>query len=211
MWLALGTVPIPLLYRSKTPKIRWQEFQTRPPTDDELRSWFQTRLANMAVITGWHGLTVIDFDDWDVFDTWCRMFGMPDTYMIRTARGVHAYYYLKEPTKTVSLGKIDIKGKWGYVLVPPSIHPTGIPYRNLYRPTHIKRVDSLVDIVPESMLPAETSPVSTTPQEISQEISEISDPFAAAMAPRVYTGGGKVADIRARYRIEDLFPDREST
>lgn len=206
-WLALGTVPIPLMYRSKTPKIRWQEFQSRPPTTAELHSWFGTsRLLNMAVITGWHGLTVLDFDTWEVFTTWAQMFGMPDTYMVRTSRGVHAYYFLEEAPRTMSLGKMDIKGEWGYVLVPPSVHPSGAKYKNLYRPKHIKRAGCITDIVPESMLPREPEPeLKPSPVQV------LDDPWAAAANPRVFSGNGKVADVLARHRIEDLFPDKERT
>lgn len=207
-WLYLGTVPIPLMYRSKTPKIRWQEYQSRYPTDMELRSWFSSKLTNMAVITGWIGLTVIDFDDMDVFFTWCDMFGMPDTYMVKTGRGVHAYYNIKEPPPTMSLGKIDIKGRWGYVLVPPSIHPSGAQYENFYMPPskHITKVDHITDIVPESMLPrvVETSPKPAT-------LYTTDDPLEAAMNPAVRSGNGIVADVKARYRIEDMFPDRHRT
>jgi len=211
MWMDLGTVPIPLLYRSKTPKIRWQEFQTRLPSDNELRSWFSSRLTNMAVITGWIGLTVLDFDDMEVYDTWVQMFGTPETYMVKTARGVHAYYHLKEPTRTLSLGKIDIKDRWGYELVPPSIHPSGVQYMNMYRYSSLPKVkiqqaECLTDIVPESMLPQEPEFSAEEPQAIDPL-----DPWAAAMAPRVYSGDGKVADIRSRFRIEDLFPDRHRT
>jgi hypothetical protein len=206
-WMALGTVPIPLVYRSKTPRIKWQEFQTRPPTDEELRSWFISDLTNMAVITGWHGLTVLDFDNMEVFDTWVQMFGKPETYMVKTGRGVHAYYLLDEPTRTISLGKIDIKGKWGYVLVPPSVHPSGAKYENLYKPKHIQRAGSITDIVPESMMPRE--PMDYPPLEIGVDLP--SDPWASAANPRVYSGKGKVADVLARHRIEDLFPDKKRT
>lgn len=207
MWLHLGTVPIPLMYRSKTPRIRWQEFQSRYPKDYELRSWFSSELTNMAVITGWCGLTVIDFDDMDVFFTWCQMFGMPQTYMVKTGRGVHAYYNIKEPPPTMSLGKIDIKGRWGYVLVPPSIHPSGAQYTNLYRPDRIAKIDHLTDVVPESMLPrvVETSPIPATP------VVHTDDPWEAAANPIQRSGNGLVADVKSRHRIEDLFPDRRQT
>ena len=204
MWMDLGTVPIPLLYRSKKPRIRWQEYQGIVPSDDELRSWFSSRLTNMAVITGWHGLTVLDFDDMAVFDTWCSMFGIPDTFMVKTGRGVHAYYHIQEAPRTISLGKIDIKGRWGYVLVPPSVHPSGAVYENLQR-NKIKQVEYLTDIVPESMLPKE-------PEIPAFDLQvDLDDPWSVAMAPRVHSGDGKVADIRSRYRIEDLFPDRHRT
>jgi hypothetical protein len=206
-WMALGTVPIPLMYRSKTPKIRWQEYQTRPPSDDELRTWFTGRLLNMAVITGWHGLTVLDFDTWEVFETWCQLLGVPETYMVRTARGVHAYYLLDEPTRTRSLGKIDIKGKWGYVLVPPSIHPSGARYHTLYKPEHIKRAGCIADIVPEYMISPE--PIDLPPVDLGAV--HPSDPWASAANPRVFSAAGKVAGVLARHRIEDLFPDKERT
>jgi len=207
-WIDHGTVPIPLMYRSKVPKIRWQKYQTERPTNTQLHSWFSGSLVNIAVITGWCGLTVLDFDTWEVFETWCQMFGMPETYMVRTARGVHAYYALDEPCRTMSLGKIDIKGQWGYVLVPPSVHPSGARYQTMFKPKHIQRAGCITDIVPEIMLPTE---IEISEYEIRIKAVDLSDPWAAAANPRVFSGAGKVADVLARHKIEDLFPDKEST
>jgi hypothetical protein len=207
-WIDHGTVPIPLMYRSKAPKIQWQKYQHERPTNTQLLSWFSGSLVNIAVITGWYGLTVLDFDTWDTFETWVQMFGMPDTYMVLTARGVHAYYALEEPAKSMSLGTIDIKGQWGYVLVPPSIHPTGARYQTLFKPKHIKRAERITDIVPEIMLPSQGE-VEIDSVSASQSVPQ--DPWAAAANPRVFTSEGKVADVLARHRIEDLFPDREPT
>lgn len=55
----------------------------------------------------------------------------------RPGVGLHLFYPVTGAPSSKPFGKaggVDIKGKGGYVLLPPSIHPSGTPYRWLQRP-----------------------------------------------------------------------------
>lgn len=156
-WTNNGIAVIPVAYRDKRPSLpSWREFQDRLPTADEIRRWFQSRFHNLAVITGWRGLVVLDFDQrpaYELWRDWSREAAPKArfSYTVETARGVHVYLFVSEPTQTMKLGPIDVKAAGGYVLAPPSIHPSGRPYR-LLSDAPILRVATLVEVLPASLL-----------------------------------------------------------
>lgn len=205
-WLHLGVAPVPIRYRSKAPAIQWSEYQTRLPTEQLVRSWFTTSLRNVAIVTGWLGLTVIDFDSIETFYTWWHMFARNDvwqTYSVMTGRGVHLYYWIEEPPVNASAPGIDVKGQWGYVLVPPSTHPSGTQYSVLLN-VPVLRIATLGEVIPPALL--ESAPHPTEHRYATPEVCN--DPFSSAMNT-LDGGGGVVNQLRARFRVEDFFPDRE--
>jgi hypothetical protein len=113
----------------------WNTYKERQPTDDELRLWFAlSGQRNLGIVTGFDNLTVIDFDSFDAWDAWSKLAGDCDllarhSYRVWTARGVHVYLRTQEPVASYSVGQIDIKARWGYVLGEGSVHPTGAAYR----------------------------------------------------------------------------------
>ncbi|MGC9123549.1 MAG: bifunctional DNA primase/polymerase [Thermoplasmata archaeon] len=131
----LGFSVIPLKEKSKTPLEKWEEFQNRRATEQELHKWFDNGKNNIAVITGKvsGNLIVIDFDNLDILP-----FIIDDiqniakeTMIVRTGKGIHIYFKCNEKylaTKKFENLKIDIKGEGGYVVAPPSIHPSGAVY-----------------------------------------------------------------------------------
>ena len=54
---------------------------------------------------------------------------MLHTYKVKTGRGIHVFFNVKTPSRKNVEDKIDIKADGGYVLVPPSLHPSGKTYR----------------------------------------------------------------------------------
>src|SRR5690606_15961162 len=101
----LGIATIPIRFRDKRPLVSWSRFQKQLPTPAELINWFTNRV-NQAVITGWQNLTVIDFDNLDMYFAWhawaTNEGGIASdvaelTYQVITARGVHVYVSLDEP------------------------------------------------------------------------------------------------------------------
>lgn len=78
---------------SKSPLIKWSEFQHRHPTEEEVRLWFSRYPhANIAVITGAiSGIVVVDFDSEEAV-RWAKQEGLLNTPLVKTARGLHAYY-----------------------------------------------------------------------------------------------------------------------
>lgn len=119
----------------KVPAMAWRAYQTRRPTEDELRAWFATPM-NIAVITGeLSGVVVIDADSPEAV-AWIRR-RLPWTpWQTRTAKGYHLWY--RHPSVRVSNrarietgdGRLalDVRGDGGYVIAPGSVHATGTIY-----------------------------------------------------------------------------------
>lgn len=156
-WLQKGISPLPVGYRSKRPLLSsWLEFQQRLPTEQEVKRWFEHRHRNLAIVTGWQGLTVVDFDSMDLYNDWLQwaqhqpLAQLLALYALRaaTSRGVHLYLFIDDTPRCLRVEGIDIKGKGGYVLTPPSVHPSGKPYTWLNPNAPIIRVPTLQDVVP---------------------------------------------------------------
>ncbi len=105
---------------------------------DIIRAWWQQQPDNnIAIATGpASGVFVVDVDGLDAEATLRRLEAehgvLPPTVEVITARGRHIYFrWPQEPVRN-SAGKIgphiDVRGHGGYVLSPPSIHPSGRRY-----------------------------------------------------------------------------------
>jgi len=102
-WHSLGIATIPILAGSKRPALpAWRQYQKRLPTEGELRAWFCVGYS-IAVACGWKGLTIVDFDDLNRYNLWLAYHGDMDTYKVRTRKGWHYYFYVKEPTYCTSI------------------------------------------------------------------------------------------------------------
>ena len=92
---------------------------------------------NVAIATGpASGIFVVDVDGLDAEATLRRLEAehgaLPATVEVITARGRHIYFKWPQEAVRNSAGKIgahiDVRGDGGYVLCPPSIHPSGRRY-----------------------------------------------------------------------------------
>lgn len=137
-YLSMGLHPIPCAPRSKRPLVEWKRYQDEPPLVDEIEMWWEEHPdANVALVLG-RGAFALDFDGGDaaerlLFD---RGILLPkDAPRSRTANGVHVFLASPTPVPdrigllSTNGGKpqVDVKGI-GYVVAPPSIHPTGARY-----------------------------------------------------------------------------------
>lgn len=100
--------------------------------ESRIRSWWQRwTQANIGLaIPG--GLVVVDIDDLEALRRLkAEGRGLPATAKSRTGRGLHLFYRTEvEIRNAVNLFPgIDLRGVGGYVVAPPSIHPTGAQYR----------------------------------------------------------------------------------
>jgi hypothetical protein len=92
--------------------------------------WHADPRANIGLNVGMSGIVVPDADTPEAVE-W--LLGQPDTLRATTARGLHAYYAapiaveLASTSGTIREG-IDTRAGNAYVLVPPSIHPSGVAY-----------------------------------------------------------------------------------
>jgi len=133
----LGFCVIPVRFKEKIPALtEWSTYKTRKPTDEELHAWFDRGNRNIAVVCGAvsGNLVVIDFDDQNAM-----RFVINDlneiakkTMIVRTGKGLHIYMRLTNPANfRLQNLKIDVKGEGGFVLAPPSVHPSGRQYTHI--------------------------------------------------------------------------------
>jgi len=94
-----------------------------------IERWWGAKPYNIGIATGAiSGLWVVDIDPGGVLD------GLPLTLEATTGRGRHLYFAypqhadLRCTTSEIGPG-IDTRGNGGYVIAPPSVHPSGAIYR----------------------------------------------------------------------------------
>lgn len=134
---------------------KWEPFKTQLPTDANLKVWFSTGMAGIAIIGGAisGNLERIDFDHPGAYSEWyalceeCEMGKLVSSLpLVRTPRAddcYHLYYRCEEPIeKNIVLAKvrlddgkcktiIETRGEAGYTLAPGSpaaCHPTKREY-----------------------------------------------------------------------------------
>jgi hypothetical protein len=111
----------------------WLNAQYRPATEDEIRQWWtESTDANIGIVTGAvSGVVVLDRDSVDGFDALATLGGLPDVPTATTANGEH-YYFAHPGSYTPNWQKrypgLDLRGDGGYVVAPPSLHPSGAVY-----------------------------------------------------------------------------------
>lgn len=131
-YVKAGFSVIPIRAKGKLPMGPWKEFQTRKPTDEELVRWFDGKDVNIGIVTGQiSNLAVIDCDSDSALEL-AKNNGLPDCPVSKTGRG-YQFFYNYEPgirnfQKRDDLPGIDLRGEGGYVVAPPSVHPTGAIY-----------------------------------------------------------------------------------
>ncbi len=135
-----GWEVFPLMHRSKRPFPRSKgllEASSNPKLAEKI--WTKFPKANIGLRTGeGSGLAILDIDGPQAYTLLkARGFEIPETLTSITTKG--RQYLFKHPgvnlinrtnmggSKTEKTG-IDFRGDGGYVVAPPSIHPSGKPY-----------------------------------------------------------------------------------
>jgi len=150
---------IPVTQKEKKPFVRWQEYQDRIASEDEINSWWDRYPeANVAIVTGKiSNLIAIDVDSEEGL-LWLKKNYSEDTGVYgRTARGYHALY--RHPGMPVQNSQrlypgIDVRGDGGYIVAYPSIHISGHQYKWEYTPG----LDGWNDLIEYPIKPAVTKP-----------------------------------------------------
>lgn len=136
-----GLSPIPLRARDKRPLRAWEEFQKRVVTEAEISAW---QWPNIGIVTGAiSGVIVLDTDGAEGEET-IKQHDALQTPTVKTAKGRHLYF--KHPGGRVSnftrkLPGLDLRGDGGYVVAPPSIHPSGVVYEWIILPDDCEFAD----------------------------------------------------------------------
>lgn len=132
-YAAKGWPVFPLRPRAKLPATT---HGLKDATTDEakIRDWWTREpAANIGYATG-NGVTVVDIDE---IGAWTDLLEDarapdPDTSRVETSRGYQLFFRTTTPIRN-SAGKlsagVDIRGDGGYVVLPPSVHPSGHVYR----------------------------------------------------------------------------------
>lgn len=170
-WHDVGIATIPIGYRAKKPDFTalkrvgsvdhsgraiWERYQSQLPSVQELKEWFSTNLRNIAIVTGWQNLVILDIDDialygvWEMWATHTRR-ELLSTYRVQTSRGIHLYYYMQNPPETgLKWPGIDVKAAGGYCLIDPSTHPSGAKYAAIEN--EILSVENVESILPSELI-----------------------------------------------------------
>jgi len=126
----------------------WKRLQSHRPPAALVRRWFQGE-GNLGLLCGpiSEGLVVLDFDRPLPYYQWRNENpSLAATYTVQTARGYHAYLRVQDfPHFTLSMEGGDVKGS-GYVVAPPSVHPTGWQYRAVEAAAPLLSVEGMEDL-----------------------------------------------------------------
>lgn len=183
-----GWPVIPLEPRGKMP-ITTRGIHEATTDEDAIRMWWSNHPdANVGVATGSSsGLVVIDIDGSRGRAAWNGLSrkGIPETTSQQTGRedGGEQYFF-KAPERKIKTREqlfagIDIAGEGGWVVVPPSIHPSGRAYSWTTRVQPADMPDWLISII-------ENPPVQTTGQiepVSSGELDDLIPPHTDEDAP----------------------------
>lgn len=172
----------PATKRPFTPK----GFKDASTDADVIRSWWASRpTAMIAMPTGEAiGAWVLDVDDPETFEGACPI-EIPDTRRCVTGKGYHLYFGF-DPAQEVRNAQVktvdgerrwpfaempgaEVRGNGGYIIVPPSLHPSGRRYEWTQEGDPVPPPAELLRIVRKAEAPvavAETQPAQ--PQRIAQ-------------------------------------------
>ncbi len=205
-WLEKGIATLPIQYKSKRPEVAsWAKYTERLPKPEEIERWYITPYHNIAVLTGWQNLCILDFDNFEKYEEWCdwansesviASTALQTTRIVMSARGVHLYAYTREKARNYKLEALDVLCDRKYALTSPSIHPSGVQYAVLQDLTPV-RVDSIRQLIPSEWL-------QTAEDVLMKQAAE-----QASGNGNTWEGDedSTVSKIKRRFRIEDFFPE----
>jgi Bifunctional DNA primase/polymerase, N-terminal/Primase C terminal 1 (PriCT-1) len=131
-----GLHVFPCKPREKKPAL-WNGLKGATTDSNIIAGWWRTSDFNIGLATGERsGVFVVDIDGTDAEAELTKLESkhgaLPRTVESKTARGRHLFFSYPHRGIRNSAGKIapgiDVRGDGGYVLAPPSVHPSGKIY-----------------------------------------------------------------------------------
>ncbi len=119
----------------KKPYIKWEPYQTRRATADEIKSWWSKwPSAMVGIVTGpISGILVIDCDSEEAYRKLQEL--LPDSFLtciVRSPRGYHIYLIYPNGQHIGNaagvMPGVDVRGEGGYIIGPPSVNAEGKAY-----------------------------------------------------------------------------------
>jgi hypothetical protein len=122
----------------------WEVFNSRQATDEEFEAWFGSMERNLGLVTGFHDLFVLDFDEAETWNTWLSRYeGIARTTSIqRTGKGFHVMLrwhgawtvplYRNTRFRLSGVPGViagEMKGAFDNAVCWPSIHSSGKQYQ----------------------------------------------------------------------------------
>ncbi len=147
---AAGFAVFPLQPRTKVPYPGSHGHLDATTDPDAIDAWPDD--CNIGISCAASGIVVVDVDrrnagDRSLAELEATLGPLPPTVTVRTQDGVHAYYRLPDGAIRKELAEgIDLKAR-GFVLAPPSVHPSGVRYAWLAGP------DTPIATLPGAYLP----------------------------------------------------------
>jgi hypothetical protein len=177
---ALGFNVIPLRYDNPEERKRPLGSWARWSTERQIRGWLEESWrrhpeAGIAIVTGAvSGVVVVDCDSAEALE-WANRNLPPTPVRVRTGKGEHRFYRhpgepVRNRAKLEGMG-LDVRGDGGYVVAPPSLHPTGAVYAWIggipltlehlptFVPAWLARPDAQQDLAPAPVSATRSPPV----------------------------------------------------
>jgi hypothetical protein len=221
-YAALGWHTFPIAPRDKTPVGALVPHGCLDASTDpaKLRAWFADPARNIGVACGPSGLVIVDVDPRNDGDEEMRKLvrahgKFPVTPVVYTGGGGwHAYF--AAPTGTPLRAKlapgVDLKHAGGYVVAPPSIHPSGKPYMfaTNARPSSTPLAPLPAWLLALAQRPPEPSLPPPAPDP-SDSLAKRAEAYVDRMAPCVSGAGGHSQLFAVARKLLQDFAVPEST
>ena len=180
-----GLHVFPYKPRDKEPAV-WNGLRAATTDQNVIRGWWRSRDLNIGLATGERsGVFVVDIDaEAELAKLESRHGTLPGTVESITTKGRHIYFVWPGRRIPNSASKIapgiDVRGDGGYVLAPPSIHPSGKPYAwsvdsassFAAAPDWIITGAIAASFSPRGKLPCETSPSTVWAELVAAGVAE---------------------------------------
>lgn len=126
-----GWAVLPVQPRAKAPLTKHGVKDASTRVEQVEAWWRRWPSANIGLAIP-PGLLVLDLDSPEVWQQLAALdYELPATAQADTARGAHFWYRLADAARNRVglLPGLDVRADGGYVLAPPSVHPSGARYR----------------------------------------------------------------------------------